>query len=371
MQGIILVGGEGTRLRPLTYGTPKAMVPILGRPFLEHMLVYLRRHGVTDVSLAMGYKPDPIRAYFGDGSRWGMKLTMVVEAEPLGSAGAIKQFEGVMQQPFFAFNGDILTNMDMTAMRETHQRTRAAVSIFLLQVEDPSAFGVVAIDAGARIRRFVEKPPRAEAPSRWANAGVWLFEPSVLPRIPAGRRSMVETELFPELIAASEHVQGHCEQCFWVDIGTPERYLDVQLQMLAEPSLCVLPLESWPGTPYLRAESGVEHPPHVASGATIEGPVILGSSVVVAAGAQIIGPAAIGAGSHLAAGCRVERSVLWDGVHVGSGAGVESSVLCTRVRVGAHATVQSVIAGHNVTFADGVTAANLRVEPETAFAMSS
>src|SRR4051812_36858498 len=122
MQGIILVGGEGTRLRPLTYGTPKAMAPILGRPFLEHMLVYLRDHGVDDVSLALGHLADPIRDYFGDGSRLGIRLNMTVEASPLGSAGAIKQFEQGLREPFFAFNGDILTDFDLGAMCRQHER---------------------------------------------------------------------------------------------------------------------------------------------------------------------------------------------------------------------------------------------------------
>src|SRR5579871_3149419 len=237
LQGIILVGGEGTRLRPLTYRTPKAIVPILGRPFLEHMLVYLRGHGVTAVSLALGHLADPIRAYFGDGSRWGIDLRMVVEAEPLGSAGAIKQFQPELVRPFFAFNGDILTNIDLTAMQQQHERRNAAVSIALMEVEDPSGFGVVELDDDQRVRRFVEKPPRELAPSRWANAGIWLFEPRTLDRIPARRRSMVETELFPELIAANERVQGYCQRAFWVDIGTPERYLSVQLQMLEDASL--------------------------------------------------------------------------------------------------------------------------------------
>ncbi|MHB8577744.1 MAG: nucleotidyltransferase family protein, partial [Dehalococcoidia bacterium] len=193
MQGIILVGGEGTRLRPLTVRTPKAMVPILGRPFLEHMLVYLRNYGVTTVSLALGHLADPIRDYFGDGSRWGIDLRMAVEEQPLGSAGAIRQFKDELNEPFFALNGDILTNIDLTAMQELHASRRAAVSIALMEVEDPSGFGVVALDEAQRIEAFVEKPPRELAPSRWANAGIWLFEPWTLDRVPVGRRSMVET----------------------------------------------------------------------------------------------------------------------------------------------------------------------------------
>lgn len=365
MQGIILVGGEGTRLRPLTYRTPKAMVPILGRPFLEHMLVYLRAQGVTEIALALGHQPDSIRAYFGDGSRWGVRLTMAVEAEPLGSAGAIKQFEAGLREPFFAFNGDILTNADLGAMRALHARTRAAVSIFFIEVEDPSAFGVARLDAEDRILAYVEKPPAGTAPSRWANAGVWLFEPDVLARIPAGRRSMVETELFPELIAAGERVQAFCDRRFWVDIGTPERYRDVQLRLLEEPALRILPLRQWPGAPYLCAEDdpASSMPPTIAARATISGPVLLGAGVTIEAGARIAGPAAIGSGCHIGANARVARAVLWDRCAIGADARVEESVLATGTAVASGATASGVFAGHEVTVPAGAAVRDARIGP--------
>lgn len=364
MHGIVLVGGEGTRLRPLTYRTPKAMVPILGRPFLEHMLVYLRGHGVTTVSLALGHMPDPIRDFFGDGSRWGIDLRMVVEPQPLGSAGAIKQFQIELDEPFFAFNGDILTNIDLTAMRTRHARTAAAVSIALMEVDDPSGFGVVALDGEQRIRAFIEKPPREQAPSRWANAGIWLFEPSVLDRVPDGRRSMVETELFPELIADGEHVQGYCQQAFWVDIGTPERYLDVQLRLLDQPDLRLLPLEKWPGTELLCAEAAAVAPPVIAADAHIEGAVLLGSSAIVESGAVIVGPAAAGRGSHIDRGARLERSVLWDSCELGEESWVVESVLASGVRAGRGVELQRVFAGHAAIIPDGAALHDARLEPD-------
>jgi mannose-1-phosphate guanylyltransferase len=342
---IVLVGGEGTRLRPLTYGTPKAMVPILNRPFLEHMLVYLRRYGITDVRLALGHQPDPIRAYFGDGSRWGIDLRMVVEAEPLGSGGAIRQFQSELKEAFFAFNGDILTDMDLGAMTALHQRDGAKISIGLIEVDDPSGFGVARLDGDGRIAQFVEKPPRNEAPSRWANAGVWLFEPEVLDRVPEGRKSMVETELFPELIADGGRVQGYCQRCFWVDIGTPQRYLDVQLRMLEDPALRLLPLSTWPGTPYLASEheSGSATSPAIGDGALVEGPVLLGAGTRVEAGARVVGPAVLGPGSVVQAGAVVERSVLWERVVVGPNARVTGTVMASRSEAGEGADLERAV----------------------------
>jgi mannose-1-phosphate guanylyltransferase len=365
MQGIILVGGEGTRLRPLTYGTPKAMVPILGRPFLEHMLVYLRRHGVTDVALALGHLPDQIQRYFGDGLRWGVRLRTVVEPEPLGSGGAIKQFEPELQAPFFAFNGDILTDFDLVAMLREHRERGAAVSIALMEVENTAGFGVVALDETRRILQFVEKPPPELAPSRWANAGIWLFEPRVLLRVPAGVRSMVETGLFPELIAAGERVQGYCERGFWVDIGTPERYLEVQLRLLREPALRILPLTTWPGTALLSCEEEpAEAPaPHIGPDVVIVGPVLLGRGVRVESGARLLGPLALGDGCVVRRGALVSESVLWAGCVVGEQAEVRRSALAERVQVGGASRLSNVTAGHDARIAEGAELSAALIPP--------
>lgn len=364
MQAVILIGGEGTRLRPLTYDMPKAMAPILNRPFLEHMLVYLRRHGIDTVTLALGHQSEAIRAYFGDGSRWGITLRMAVEAEPLGSAGAIKQFEPQLTEPFFAFNGDILTDMNLSEMATLHERTHADVSIGLIEVDDPSGFGVVRLGEGDRIEAFVEKPPRQLAPSRWANAGVWLFQPEVLARVPAGRRSMVETELFPELIADGGHVQGYGERAFWVDIGTPQRYLDVQLRMLTEPAARILPLTMWPGTPYLCAEDDPAAPtPAVDAVAEVRGPVLLGAGARIEAGARVVGPAVLGRGVRVAAGATVERSVLWDGATVAAGAAVRASILAARVSVGAGAKIEHAVVGHDAALTAGTVVTGTSIGP--------
>ena len=366
MQGVILVGGEGTRLRPLTRRTPKAMVPILGRPFLEHMLDYLRGQSVDEVMLALGHQPDAIQRYFRDGSRWRIRLTMQVEAEPLGSGGAIAQFRERLREPFFAFNGDILTNVQLAPLIARHQQYDAAVSIFFIEVDDPSMFGVAQLDGEDRVLQFVEKPPPGTAPSHWANAGVWLFEPWVLERVPAGRRSMVETELFPQLIAGGERVQAFCERCFWVDIGTPGRYLEAQLRLLAEPALRVLPLRPWPALAALCAhdDPAALTPPKVAPDAELAGPVLLGSGVQIGAGARLIGPLAIGDGSSIGPGATIERSVLWNSCTIDAEARITGSVLADGCNVGAGARLDAAVAGQAALIGPGVRLNDRSVEPE-------
>lgn len=369
MRGVILVGGEGTRLRPLTWRRPKAMAPILGRPFLEHMLVFLRGQGVDEIMLALGHQPDAIQRYFGDGSRWGVRLSMAVEPQPLGSGGAIRQFRERLTEPFFAFNGDILTNVRLAPMIARHRETAAAVSIFFIAVDDPSMFGVARLDGDGRVLEFVEKPPAGRAPSNWANAGVWLFQPQVLARVPEGRRSMVETELFPELIAAGERVQAFCEACFWVDIGTPSRYLDAQLRMLAEPALRVLPLRPWPDRSDRAALSAEDDPataptPAVAPGVELRGPVLLGRGVQVAAGARLVGPLAIGDGCRIEAGAALERSVLWEGCTIGAAARIAGSVLADGVRVGPGAELERVFAGQGARAGRNARLCDRSLQPE-------
>lgn len=200
MKAVILVGGEGTRLRPLTYSTPKPMVPILNRPFLEHMLKYMKSHHINDVILALCYLPDHIRAYFGNGSDYGVKLTYDVETSPLGTAGAVKNVAQHLDETFFVFNGDVFTDLNLTAMLDTHRKKSSKATIALTPVDDPSMYGVVETDTNDRVKRFVEKPKREEATTNMINAGIYILEPELLEYIPANQNYMFERGLFPLLL---------------------------------------------------------------------------------------------------------------------------------------------------------------------------
>ncbi|MGH2600298.1 MAG: sugar phosphate nucleotidyltransferase [Dehalococcoidia bacterium] len=372
MRALVLAGGKATRLRPLTERTPKAMTPVLGRPFLEHVLAWLRRHDVLDVTLLLGFLPEPIRAYFRDGHEFGVKLTYVVEEEPLGSGGAIKQIESELTEPFLVLNADIFTDLDLTAMIAAHNRAGGEVSIALTRVEDPSQYGVVEVDTEGWIRRFVEKPNREEAPSNLINAGVWLFEPSALGRIASGVFTMVEQDLFPAL--AREHrLYGYDMDAYWMDAGTPERYLQLQRDMLAghvAGALALIERPGWPGVAVQPAggqAGGEGRAPHLTLGTVLDGPVVLGERVRTGDGCRLEGPVTIGARTELEARVEIRDSVLWEDCRIGEAATIVSSVLAGGCVVGAGAVVEGCVLGEGARVRPGTRLIAARLNPgETA-----
>ncbi|MCK4274097.1 MAG: nucleotidyltransferase family protein, partial [Dehalococcoidales bacterium] len=200
LTAVILVGGPGTRLQPLTDDRPKSVLPVLNKPFMEHFIAYLRQYGIEDIILTLSYLPDVIREYLGDGSRYGVHLTYCLEEEPLGTAGAVKNAEAYLGNTFFVLNGDVFTDMDLGDMLAFHRENKAKATISLTWVDDPSAFGVVETDSEKRVKQFIEKPPLAEATTNWINAGTYILEPEVLEYIPANTHYMFERGLFPHLL---------------------------------------------------------------------------------------------------------------------------------------------------------------------------
>ena len=352
MKAVILVGGEGTRLRPLTCNIPKAMVPILNRPFLEHLLRYLEKHGVRDVILAMGYLPDPIQSCFGDGAELGVRLTCLVEESPLGTAGAVKNAESFLDEPFIVFNGDILTEIDLTAMMRRHQEIKPKASIALTPVDNPTIYGVVETDARDMVKRFVEKPSWDEVTTNMINAGIYILEPDVLAQIPTSTRFMFEHDIFPSLLDNSEPILGYPSDAYWIDIGTPEKYLQVNHELLLR---C--------GDGYVRTEEGSQlHP-----AADIEGPVLIAGGCVIAEGVKIKGPTVFGPRCRVDNGAIVEGGVLWDGVNVGKMAELKNCVVGTgsNIQEGCHIP-EGCVLGDNVRVESGFKMANAtRVEPGT------
>ena len=233
MKAVLLVGGGGTRLRPLTYAVPKPLIPVANTPLILHILDNLRRHGVEEIVLAASAPDHSIEEALGDGRHLGLSLSYSYEAAPLGSGLAVKQAAQDFDSAFFVCNGDVISNVDLSAMAAQHQDRQAIVSIFLGPVEDPSAFGIAELDNQDRIVRFVEKPPRSDAPSNWANAGVWLFEPAVLDYIPDERMDRsLEQLVFPALIGEGLLLQGFPSPAYWMDVGTSERYLQLHADIL-------------------------------------------------------------------------------------------------------------------------------------------
>ena len=325
MKAIILVGGRGTRLRPLTPRTPKQLVPILNRPLLEYLLRRLQLHGVRDVTLAMTAPDEAIEDAFGDGAHLGLNIERVYEGEPLGSGGAIATCAEGWDEPFLVCNGDLVCDINLGAMIEAHRARAAELSIALYEVDDPSRFGVVALD-GDRITRFVEKPPATEAPSNLINAGVWLFEPHVARELDATRFNRVEDELFPGMAEGGRAIVGFRHYGYWADVGTSAAYLQTNIDLLRGDA------------PALAAEG---FPALLGTGATVAASAMLGLGVVAGAECRI-GPGAL-----------VTSSVLWDGVHIGEGARVDRCVLASGARVGAGAVLDGAVLGHGAEVAAG------------------
>lgn len=343
IKAVILAGGEGTRLQPLTLHTHKGMVPILNRPFLEHALDHLRNHGIREVILALCHLHHQIVDYFGDGSAFGVKLHYVVEESPLGTAGAVRNTAHLLDNTFLVLNGDIYTDLDLKSLLAFHREQGALATIALTQVEDPSPYGVVETGPGGRVLRFLEKPRPGETPARDINAGTYVLEPQALRHIPRGQPYMFERGLFPSLLEQGLPLFAYHTQSYWMDMGTPQRYLALHLHLLLKNGAA------------LASDSRI-HPQ-----AILRGPVMMGPGCRVAAQAQVVGPAALGPSCHLGPRSRVERAVLWHGVRVGEGAIITGAILGNGCHIGDRAWV-----GPGCVLGDGVALApGTRLEPGT------
>lgn len=232
MQAVILAGGKGTRLRPLTMHTPKPVMPIVGRPFLYYQLDLLRRAEIHDVVLSLSYQPNKIEDIFGDGSHYDMRIRYTVEPQPLGTAGAYKNAEAVIDSPTVVFNGDILTDLDLAEVVRAHAEREALATIVLTPVENPAAYGLVETDASGRVLRFLEKPKPEEITTNTVNAGTYILSPEVLKHVPAGETYSFEYDLFPKLLEMGMPVYAFVSEHYWLDIGTPRRYVQANLDLL-------------------------------------------------------------------------------------------------------------------------------------------
>ncbi len=355
----MLVGGEGTRLRPLTCNTVKAMVPILNRPFFEHLLDYLATNGVDDIITTLCYLPDRIENRFGDGTGWGARLTYVMEKEPLGTAGAVKNAEPHLDGTFCVFNGDIITSIDLRGMLAFHRQHKAKVTIALTPVEDPSAYGVVVTTGEGRVTDFIEKPPRDEAPTNRINAGIYVIEPEVLDGVPAGKPFMFERHLFPTLLEKGAAVYGYPTRDYWIDIGTPEKYRQVQYDILE--GKCASSL----GRRIMEKEMKPGEAVHPS--AVVEGPVVFGTGCRIGAGVRIKGPAVLGDGCTISDSATIHGAILWRNVRVGRGATIREATLGEGCYVGEGSTVEpGSVLGDNAVVTDGNRVqTNQKVWPDT------
>ncbi|MFY9488257.1 MAG: NDP-sugar synthase [Solirubrobacterales bacterium] len=332
MQAVILSGGQGTRLRPLTETMPKPSVPLVNRPMISYMVDWLSSHGVRDVIMSVGFLAEGLRRALDEAGHDGVEIRYVEEDRPLGTAGAVKFAEEFLDERFLVLNGDVLTQFDIGAEIAQHEAKNARATLALVPVDDPTAYGLVLTDENAAVEAFLEKPDAADVPPNpRINAGAYVLERDVLEMIPAGEQRSFEHDVFPQLVG--DGIYGFDADGYWLDLGTPDRYL------VATRDLLDRNLDSWAtellSPDGLGIEPGVQHE-----------------------GAQLEAPLLIAEGSQIGAGARIGAySVLGDGCTVGEGAQFDGAVLQRGCSVGSNVSITDTIIGPDVVIGDGATIA--------------
>jgi len=319
MQALILAGGKGTRLRPLTVYTPKPIVPVLNRPLLRYQIAILAKAGITDITLSLSYQPDKIQDVLGDGSELGVSLRYLTEPNPLGTAGAFKFAAGAIRETTVVFNGDILTDVDIASVVKTHKKKKADATIVLVPVEDPSRFGLVETGKNGEVIRFLEKPSREALKKlkiNTINAGIYVLEPGILDLIADQENTSFEYDVFPAIIERGRPFFAHVlTEEYWRDIGSPASYLEAHHDFLSGRIAQPDDLEKAPSD--------------VATAASVDDVSILGEGCIIKPGATIV------------------NSVLGPGVHVDEKATISNSLIWAHTRIGSNATIDGAVVGRS------------------------
>ena len=336
MKGLILAGGKGTRLRPLTLNTPKPIVPVANRPFLLYQLDLMKSAGITEIILSLSYQPRKIEDLLKDGADYDVLVRYAVESAPLGTAGAFKNAEAWIEGPTVVFNGDVLTSLDLGALIETHREKGAVATIFLTPVEDPTAYGLVETDSSGRIHRFLEKPGMDEITCNTINAGIYVLEPSLLEHMPQGKPFSFERELFPALLEKGEPMYAVVPDCYWIDIGTPDKYLEVHRDILQGKFRSPEIPPSALGADSIPAQA-------------VDDKSLVGAGTTIREGARIEA-SVIGPNCKIDAGAHITDSVIWSGNTIDADARISSSILGRGCYVGRSAALKpgTVLGGKSV-----------------------
>ena len=333
MRAIILVGGRGMRLRPLTIHTPKPIVPVLNQPLLLYQIKLLKRFGITDICLSSFYLPQKLRDILGSGEQWGVQLKYVLEEFPLGTGGAARNaFDHGSREATIVFNGDILTCLDLAELLRFHQEKRSQATLVLTPVEDPTAYGLVETDSTGQIESFLEKPSEEEINTNNISAGTYVFEPEVFDLIAAGQNVSFERETFPLLLKEGRPFYGFCSTSYWLDIGTPEKYLQANLDLIDQSGNW-----QWAFAEEMFAPGG--------------------NLAVIGTNSQILSKAvyrsAIGANCKVAAGATVRSSVLWEDVVVEKNAEVKHSLIGRGCVIGERCRLRNVVLSDGTILKEG------------------
>ena len=334
MKAILLAGGKGTRLRPLTVHTPKPIVPILNRPFLYYQIDLLKQvPEIDEVILSLNYQPRRIEEMFGEGEGLGVRIRYVVEPMPLGTGGAVRYAGDSLTESVVVFNGDVLTQVDLAAVLRLHRDRKAKATIVLTPVENPRAYGLVETDAHGNIRRFLEKPGDSEITCNTINAGIYVLEPDTFDRIPKDTAWSIERSFFPSLIERGETFVAYVYDGYWIDIGTPAKYLQVHRDIMDG---------RYSAPPFNGAPSAWVSPDaRVEAGAEVHGPCFIDDGVVVKNGAKVLPYSVIGRQTHVEEGAHVDGSIVWPNGWIGPDASLRGAILGRNCHVGRSAVVES------------------------------
>jgi mannose-1-phosphate guanylyltransferase len=352
---VILVGGQGTRLRPLTSTVPKPVVQLVDRPFMTFMLEWLRGHGIDDVIMSCGFLADSVRDVLGDGSELGIRLRFVEEPEPLGTAGALKLAEPMLEERFLMLNGDVLTDIDLSSQIAQHERTGARATLALVPVEDPSAYGVVILEPDHSVRDFVEKPAPGTVDSNLISAGAYVLEREILDLVAPDRNVSIEREVWPRLVG--DGLYGFPSQSYWLDIGTPARYLQGTFDIIQ--GNVETAVRERLGSDWLAVDEGAE-----VLGRVIP-PALLERGVRIAEGAHVGSLVVLGEDVAVGAGSVVERAVILEGTQIGPGCELRDCIVAAGCRVGAGTKITGgAVLGEGVNVgADNVITRGARIFP--------
>jgi NDP-sugar pyrophosphorylase family protein len=336
MKAILLAGGKGTRLRPLTVHTPKPIVPILNRPFLYYQIDLLRQvPEIDEVILSLNYQPRRIEEIFGEGEGLGLRVRYVVEPQPLGTGGAIRYAGDSLTESVVVFNGDVLTQVDLAAVLRLHRERRAKATIVLTPVENPRAYGLVETDAQGNILRFLEKPGDDEITCNTINAGIYVLEPDTFDRIPKDTAWSIERSFFPSLIDRGETFVAYVDGGYWIDIGTPAKYLQVHHDIMDGRYVAPPFATAGAGAAWVSPEAKVD------AGVELHGPCFVDDGVVLKAGAKVLPYSVIGRQTHVDEGAVIDGSIVWPNGWIGRDAHVRGSILGRNCHIGRSAALES------------------------------
>jgi len=362
MKAVVMAGGEGTRLRPLTSMRPKPMVPIVNQPLMEHILGLVKHHGITEVVATLAFMPQVIEDYFGDGDEWGMDISYAIEETPLGTAGSVKNAADALTETFLVISGDALTDINLTEVIEFHRAKGAAVTIALKRVPDPLEFGVVITDEEGRIERFLEKPSWGQVFSDTINTGIYVMDPSVLDFIPEGQAFDFSSDLFPLLMAEGFPLYGCVVDGYWADVGSLEGYRKVHEDILDGKAMIYIPGARRKDDVWVGPGATVD------PSAEISPKVVIGANTTVRAGARIGPYSVIGDNCLVGQDAQTERSIVWNDSFLGKWSRVSGAVLCRSVDIRGGARVeQGAVIGDESVVGHGAAVGNdVQVYPSSA-----